>query len=55
LYAAQPADGKVVLDFNRAENPPCGLVPHVACPMALPENRLDLAVTAGEKKYAGPH
>ena len=45
----------LVLDFNRAENPPCGLVPHVACPMALPENRLDLAVTAGEKKYAGPH
>ena len=55
LYAAAPAGGKVVLDFNRAQNPPCGLTPHVACPMALPENRLDLAVTAGEKKYAGAH
>ena len=47
--------GENVLDFNRAQNPPCGLTPHVACPMALPENRLDLAVTAGEKKYAGAH
>lgn len=51
LYA-QPAgaDGKVVLDFNRAYNPPCAYTPFSTCPMPPPENRLDLAVTAGEKK-----
>ena len=54
LYAAQPVDGKLVLDFNRAENPPCGLVPHVACPMALPENRLDLEVTVARRNTPAP-
>ncbi|MBW8313102.1 MAG: DUF1684 domain-containing protein [Rhizobium sp.] len=51
LYA-QPAgpDGKVVLDFNRAYNPPCAYTPFSTCPMPPPENRLDLAVAAGEKK-----
>ena len=49
LYAAPPKDGVVQLDFNRAENPPCALTPHVVCPIAPTINRLDLAVTAGEK------
>ncbi|MGH8052854.1 MAG: DUF1684 domain-containing protein [Stenotrophomonas sp.] len=49
LYAAAPQDGKLVLDFNRAMNPPCALTPHVVCPIAPAANRLDLAVTAGEK------
>lgn len=53
LYAALPKDGKVVLDFNRAYNPPCAFTPYATCPLAPPENRLDLAVTAGEKKYRG--
>ncbi len=50
LYADAPAAGEVVLDFNKAYNPPCALTPHVVCPLAPPENRLPLAVTAGEKK-----
>lgn len=51
LYAKPPGpDGKVVLDFNRAYNPPCAYTPYSTCPMPPPENRLDLAVTAGEKK-----
>lgn len=53
LYADMPKDGKVVLDFNLAENPPCAITPHVVCPLAPPENRLGLAVTAGEKKFEG--
>lgn len=54
LYADMPGkDGKVVIDFNKAYNPPCAFTPHATCPLAPPENRLDLAVTAGEKKYAG--
>lgn len=53
LYAALPKDGKLVLDFNQAYNPPCAFTPFATCPLAPPENRLDLRVTAGEKKYRG--
>lgn len=53
LYAAAPKDGKVLLDFNLAENPPCAITPHVVCPLAPPENRLKLPVTAGELKFRG--
>ncbi|MGC1550572.1 MAG: DUF1684 domain-containing protein [Rhodanobacter sp.] len=55
LYAALPQNGKVVLDFNKAYNPPCAFTPFATCPLAPPENRLDLSVTAGEKKYRGEH
>ncbi|MGB5852567.1 MAG: DUF1684 domain-containing protein [Rhodanobacter sp.] len=60
LYAALPAGGldhpgKVVLDFNKAYNPPCAFTSFATCPLAPPENRLGLAVTAGEKKYRGEH
>lgn len=53
LYAAAPKNGKVLLDFNLAENPPCAITPHVVCPLAPPENRLKLPVTAGEMKFVG--
>lgn len=49
---APNADGSVVLDFNRAYNPPCAFTPFATCPLPPPENRLDLAVEAGEKTYA---
>lgn len=48
-------DGKLVLDFNEARNPPCAFTPYATCPLAPPENRLDVRVTAGEKKYRGGH
>ncbi|MDE3211449.1 MAG: DUF1684 domain-containing protein [Pseudomonadota bacterium] len=53
LYVDPPQDGRVVLDFNKAYNPPCAFTPFATCPLAPPENRLDLRVTAGEKKYRG--
>jgi len=55
LYADMPKDGKIVIDFNKAYNPPCAFTPYATCPLAPPENRLDLNVTAGEKKYRGGH
>jgi uncharacterized protein (DUF1684 family) len=55
LYSALPKDGKVILDFNEAYNPPCSFTPFATCPLAPPENRLDLRITAGEKKYRGEH
>ncbi len=49
--AAPDAAGNVVLDFNRAYNPPCAFTAFATCPLPPPENRLDLAITAGEKIY----
>lgn len=53
IYADLPdADGRVVVDFNRAYNPPCAFTAFATCPLPPLENRLDLAVNAGEKVYA---
>lgn len=41
----------IVLDFNRAINPPCAFSPFATCPIAPPENRLTLRIPAGEKAY----
>jgi uncharacterized protein len=49
------ADGRVVIDFNRGENPPCAFTPYATCPLPPPANRLDLAVLAGEKVYTTHH
>lgn len=55
LYAAPPdKDGRVVLDFNNAYNPPCVFTPYATCPLPPAQNRLALRVEAGEKKY-GSH
>ena len=52
LDAAQPdAQGRVMLDFNRAYNPPCAFTPFATCPLPPAENRLDLLIDAGEKSY----
>ena len=55
LYAEQPHNGTVWLDFNQTENPPCAFTAYATCPLPPPQNRLALAITAGEKKYAGAH
>ncbi len=55
LYAEPAKDGKVILDFNRAQNPPCAFTPFATCPLPPKENRLNLRITAGEKKYRGEH
>lgn len=55
LYADMPRDGKIVLDFNKAYNPPCAFTPYATCPLAPPENRLALRVAAGELKYRKSH
>ncbi|MFP4207242.1 MAG: DUF1684 domain-containing protein [Wenzhouxiangella sp.] len=53
LYSALPEDGRVVLDFNRAYNPPCAFNAYTTCPLPPPENRLDVRVEAGERRYRG--
>ena len=53
LYIPLPANGTVVLDFNKAFNPPCALNDFATCPLPPFQNRLKLRIDAGEKSYAG--
>lgn len=55
VYAAPPKDGKVILDFNRAQNPPCAFTPFATCPLPPKENRMKIRIPAGEKNYRGEH
>lgn len=53
LTATAPDEtGTVVIDFNRAYNPPCAFNPYTTCPVPPPQNRLSVAIPAGEKIYA---
>jgi len=56
LYTTLPdSAGKVVLDFNKAYNPPCAFTKYATCPLPPKENYLHLKVTAGEKKFNHEH
>lgn len=50
LYSDPPVDGVVVLDFNQAINPPCAFTSFATCPLPPRQNRLKVAISAGEKK-----
>lgn len=52
VYAKKPTgNGKVILDFNKAFNPPCVFTPHATCPLPPRQNVLPFAIHAGEKNY----
>jgi uncharacterized protein (DUF1684 family) len=56
LYAAKPGpDGKTVIDFNKAYNPPCSFTHFATCPLPPEQNRLPIRIEAGEKRYEGAH
>ena len=52
LYADLEPNGRVVLDFNKAYNPPCAFNPNTTCPLPPEGNVLPMAIQAGEKAYA---
>jgi uncharacterized protein (DUF1684 family) len=55
LYVPLPdSSGKVILDFNKAYNPPCAFTEFATCPLPPKQNVLPFAVRAGEKNY-GDH
>ncbi len=54
LYADQPKEGKVILDFNKAYNPPCAFTAYATCPLPPKQNRLAVKIEAGELRY-GEH
>ncbi len=56
LWIDAPDDrGRLVLDFNRAYNPPCVFTPYATCPLPPPQNRLPVRIEAGEKTWGGAH
>ena len=48
MYSTPDSTGRIILDFNKAYNPPCAFTPFATCPMPPRENFLPLAVEAGE-------
>ncbi len=51
MIAPPPGDdGFLTLDFNKAYNPPCAYNPYTTCQLPPPQNRLDVALPAGEKR-----
>ncbi|SHN05417.1 DUF1684 domain-containing protein [Actinacidiphila paucisporea] len=52
--AAPDADGTVLVDFNRATNLPCAYTDLATCPLPPAENRLPLAIEAGERTPTAP-
>lgn len=55
VYADAPKDGRVLIDFNRAYNPPCAYNPYTTCPLPPSQNKLTVRIGAGERAYAGRH
>jgi uncharacterized protein len=56
LYSGLPnhglsAPGTLILDFNRLENPPCAYTNYATCPLPPEQNRLPVAIEAGEQRY----
>ena len=49
------ADGTVVLDFNKAVNPPCAFSDYATCPLPAPGNTLPVDVRAGEMRWGPGH
>ena len=43
--------GELWLDFNYLQNPPCAYTPYATCPLPPPQNRLQVALPAGEQRY----
>jgi hypothetical protein len=50
-----PENGKVVLDFNLANNWPCAYTSYATCPLPPSENHLKVRIEAGEKRYSPDH
>jgi uncharacterized protein (DUF1684 family) len=51
LYADLPKNGMVVLDFNKAHNPPCAFTAFATCPLPPGQNHLSVAIGAGELNH----
>jgi len=50
VFGEEVTDSTIVLDFNKAINPPCAFTEHAVCPLPPPENVLPIRIEAGEKR-----
>jgi len=55
LYVGLPNADRIEVDFNEAFNPPCAFTNFATCPLPPQQNRLALAIDAGELKYERAH
>lgn len=55
IDAPEPGTNSITIDFNKAYNPPCAFSAFATCPLPPPENRLTLAIAAGEMVYGDHH
>lgn len=56
LYIDGPdSNNNVVLDFNKAYNPPCAFTKYATCPLPTESNKLKVRITAGEKNFGHGH
>ena len=55
LYIGLPDAERVEVDFNKAYNPPCAFTDFATCPLPPEQNRLSLAIEAGELAYERSH
>ncbi len=56
LYIDGPdSNNNVILDFNKAYNPPCAFTKYATCPLPTEENKLKVRITAGEKNFGHGH
>lgn len=54
VYVYKPGeDNTTYIDFNLAYNPPCAFTHFATCPLPPAQNRLSIAITAGEKRFEG--
>ena len=52
VYAPIPSEGnEVIIDFNRAYNPPCVFTDYATCPLPPAQNKLSIPIPVGEKNY----
>ena len=51
LNTEMPKNSEVMLDFNKAYNPPCAFTPYATCPLPPEQNKLSIAIEAGELRY----
>jgi len=54
LTCPAPEAGKVLVDFNRAYNPPCAFTMFATCPLPPAQNSLELRIEAGERFVPHP-
>ena len=55
VYGEDVTADSIVLDFNKAINPPCAFTEHAVCPLPPAENVLPIRIEAGEKRLPEHH